>query len=146
MGGVTQPVSWRKAGTYWLSVGQPHRWTYQRHCVNVRTGGIVGMLGPGPWPTSGYLPQGRPTPKLAGTIPKSWTGSSLLFNPDGALKYSHVGHILVFEVARLDFLRYTHVVLKVAGVVHSSIVSCCLPSSLFLSGFFLPCFGALPDG
>ena len=36
------------------------------HVTGVHTGGIMGMLGPWCGLTSGYLPQGRPTPKLAG--------------------------------------------------------------------------------
>ena len=55
------------------------------------------MLGPGPWPKSGYPPQGRPTPQLAGNRPKhrraptqelvllSGTSLLLLVNLDGAL-------------------------------------------------------------
>ena len=41
-----------------------------------------------------------------GDRPKNWRGTQVLdrflvtfFNPDGALKFLHVGHILVFEVA-----------------------------------------------
>ena len=90
--------------------GQCHRWTYWQHCRSLgtggRTSGIGRMPGPRSSPTGGYPLKGDQPQNLRATDPstsrhqpQNWTGSSLLFNPDGVLKFSLVGHILVLEAA-----------------------------------------------